>query len=146
MSRINRRRFLVIATSLIPAFMLPKAQASAGFSLAKATTSNGTLLAKSSAIKVGQSQVYTGQDASGRSLEIVLSRTKTGLVALNGSCTHKGCTVALNKTKLVCPCHGSVFEASSGAVVLGPSGAPKSSIKALSKYKVMEKAGNIYIS
>jgi Rieske Fe-S protein len=146
MPRINRRRFLAITTGLIPSFLLSKAQASSGFNLAKAASSNGALLTKSSSIKVGQSQVYSGKDGSGRSLEIILSRTKTGLVALDGSCTHQGCAVALNKTKLICPCHGSVFQAASGAVVLGPNGAPKSSIKPLYKYKVVEKSGNIYIS
>ncbi len=146
MSRINRRSFLAIASGLIPSFLLSKAQASVGFNLAKAASSKGTLLAKSSSIKVGQTQVYTGNDSSGRSVEVILSRTKTGLVALNGTCTHQGCTVALNKTKLICPCHGSVFQANSGVVVLGPNGSPKNAIKPLYKYTVVEKSGNIYIS
>lgn len=146
MSRINRRSFLAIASGLLPSFLLSKAQASVGFNLAKAASSNGALLTKSSSIKVGQSQVYTGKDSSGRSIEVILSRTKNGLVALDGTCTHQGCAVALNKTKLVCPCHGSTFQADSGTVLLGPNGSSKKSIKALNRYKVVEKSGNIYIS
>jgi Rieske Fe-S protein len=146
MSKINRRKFLAIASALLPSFFFSKAAAATGFSLAKAATATpGVLLAKSSSIKVGQSQVYTGQDASGKTVEVILSRTKTGVVALDGTCTHQGCAVALQKTQLICPCHGSIFQASSGAVILGPNGAPKSSISPLAKYKVTEKSGNIYI-
>ena len=146
MSRINRRSFLAIASGLLPSFFLFKAEALVGSNLDKAASSHGAVLTKSSSIKVGQSQIYTGKDSSGRSVEVILSRTETGLVALDGTCTHQGCAVALKKTKLICPCHGSVFQANSGAVVLGPNGSSKNSIKALRTYKVLEKSGNIYIS
>ncbi len=145
MSRINRRGFLALATALLPSFLFSKAQASAGFDLAKAASTNGVLIAKSTSIKIGQTQVYSGKDSNGQNVEVILSRTKSGLVALKGTCTHQGCTIALEKTELVCPCHGSVFQANSGAVISGPNGAPKNSIKALAKFKVTEKSGNIYL-
>lgn len=137
MKIINRRSFIAFLSAVIPSVLLGKAEA--------ATAQNGTLLAKSSAIKIGQSQVYGAKDANGRTFEIVLTRTKKGLTALNGTCTHQGCLVDLKKKSLICPCHGSIFDPNSGAVVMGPSGSSKDTIKPLAKYKVSEKSGNIYI-
>lgn len=146
MSRIDRRRFLSVLGALVPSFLMAKAQATSAFSMAKATSSPyGALLDKSSSIKVGQTHVYSGKEPSGQIIEVVLSRTKKGLIALDGTCTHQGCTVGLRKTQLICPCHGSIFQAATGAVVLGPNGSPKNSIPPLNKYKVTEKAGKIYI-
>lgn len=146
MSRIDRRHFLAFMGALVPSFFINKAEAFSGFSLEKAATSAlGAYVTKSSAIKIGQSRVYTGKDSTGKTIEVILSRTKKSLVALNGTCTHQGCIVELRKAALVCPCHGSVFQAATGAVVLGPNGSPKNTISPLSKYKVTEKSGKIYI-
>lgn len=146
MPKLDRRHFLAFMGALVPSFFLTKAEAFSGFSLEKAANSElGAYVTKSSAIKVGQSRAYTGKDSAGRTVEVVLSRTKKSLIALNGTCTHQGCIVELKKTALVCPCHGSVFQASTGAVVLGPNGSPKNTISPLSKYRVTEKSGKIYI-
>lgn len=146
MSKLHRRHFLAFIGALVPSFFLTKASAFSGFSLEKAAKSPlGTYVAKSAAIKVGQSRVYTGKDSTGRTVEVILSRTSKSLIALDGTCTHQGCTVELKKAALVCPCHGSVFKASTGAVVLGPNGSSKNTISPLSKYKVSEEAGKIYI-
>ncbi len=134
---INRRSFLTFATALIPTALLGKAQA--------ATSPNGALLTKSSAIKVGQTLVFGAKDANGRQIEIALTRTAKGLSAVDGTCTHQGCLVNLKKQKLICPCHGSVFDRSTGKVILGPNGSSKDSIQPLGKYTVVEKAGNIYV-
>ena len=146
MPRINRRKFLSILGALVPSFLMAKAEGAPTFHLAKAKKSSlGVVLAKSSAIKVGQIQVYNGKEPSGQMIEVILSRTKKGLVALDGTCTHQGCTVALKKKELICPCHGSVFQAMTGAVVLGPNGSSKKSIQPLFRYKITEKGGKIYI-
>ncbi|MEI9906809.1 MAG: Rieske (2Fe-2S) protein [Actinomycetota bacterium] len=146
MPKLNRRTFLTAISALIPSFIFSKAQASPVISLAKAANSNlGFLITKSSAIKVGQSLAYSGKDSNGATIGIILTRTKKGLIALDGTCTHQGCQVQLKKTSLICPCHGSVFNASTGAPLLGPNGSPKSTITSLAKYKVTEKSGNIYI-
>lgn len=133
-------------SALVPSFFAAKADALPGFSLAKAGDSPlGAYLAKSTTIKVGQFALFTGRDPSGKPIEIILSRTKKSLIALSGTCTHQGCAVALQKALLVCPCHGSVFQAATGAVVMGPNGSPKNTISPLARYKVTEKAGKIYI-
>ena len=87
MKKINRRSFIAIFSALIPSLFFGKDEAAAA--------QNVSLLAKSAAIKIGQSQVFGATDADGRSFEVVLTRTKKGLTALNGTCTHQGCLVDL---------------------------------------------------
>lgn len=146
MSKVNRRGFLTVVGALIPTFLMAKAEATSVFSMGKANNSQlGSLLTKSSQIKVGQTLVFTAKQPSGKSFELILTRTKTGLVALDGTCTHKGCTVGVKGAQLICPCHGSIFQTVSGDVLLGPKGLPKNSIPPLNKFTIIEKSGNIYI-
>ncbi|WP_267884502.1 Rieske (2Fe-2S) protein [Streptomyces sp. NRRL S-350] len=50
---------------------------------------------------------------------------------LSSVCTHSGCAVDAPKNgQLYCPCHGSRFDAATGAVVNGPA------VKPLPKYTV----------
>jgi cytochrome b6-f complex iron-sulfur subunit len=53
---------------------------------------------------------------------LVIGTSKTNVVAVNPTCTHKGCTVEWkgDGKKLQCPCHGSEFE-SDGKVLKGPA-------------------------
>lgn len=146
MFKVSRRQILTFVTVLVPSFFLPKLETAQALTFGNASHSTlGALVAKSSAIKVGQIQVFTGTTSSGQNVEVVLTRTKRSLFALNGACTHQGCGVAAQGTQLVCPCHGSVFKADTGAVVSGPNGSPKNSIGPLIKYQVTESKGNIYI-
>lgn len=148
MSKVSRRGFLTALSALIPSFLMSEGEASTTFAFTRTGKSNlGALLGKSSDIKVGQSQIYSGKETSGKMIEVILTRTKKGLIALDGTCTHQGCTVGLDRKrkKIVCPCHHSVFDPASGAVILGPNGKPKDYIQPLSQYTVTEKAGKIYI-
>lgn len=43
------------------------------------------------------------------------------LTAFSGYCTHHGCAVQLEDAELDCPCHGSRFDAATGAVLSGPA-------------------------
>ena len=53
---------------------------------------------------------------------IVIRKSATVFVALSATCTHEGCAVSYNasSTNVVCPCHGGVFNSSTGAVISGP--------------------------
>lgn len=53
---------------------------------------------------------------------IVLRLNSTTFKAFSATCTHQGCTVGYNASNatIVCPCHGGVFNSSTGAVVSGP--------------------------
>ena len=49
------------------------------------------------------------------------------LYAFDDTCTHLGCSLArgtLESTTVTCPCHGSQFDATSGAVLHGPAQRP----------------------
>ena len=57
--------------------------------------------------------------------KVVVAQPEAGqVVAFSAICTHRGCTVAPAGDRLNCPCHGSVFEAFTGAVVNGPADEP----------------------
>ena len=60
------------------------------------------------------------------------------IAAYSAVCTHQGCTVAYQDGQLACPCHGSVFDPSNGAVVYGPAQAP------LPKIPIKVQNGGIY--
>jgi Rieske Fe-S protein len=72
----------------------------------------------------------------------VLVRLPDGrFVAYSAVCSHQGCTVAYRPQirKLVCPCHGGVYDpARGGAVVSGPPPTP------LAKIKVKVRNGKVF--
>ena len=49
------------------------------------------------------------------------------LYAFDDACTHMGCSLGEGKlegTAVTCPCHGSQFDVTSGAVIRGPAQRP----------------------
>lgn len=54
--------------------------------------------------------------------------TEGQVVAFSAVCTHQGCIVAAVPTEFECPCHGSRFEAGTGAVLNGPAQEPLTQI------------------
>ena len=49
------------------------------------------------------------------------------LHAFDDTCTHRACSLAkgtLDGTTVTCPCHGSQFDVTSGAVIRGPAQRP----------------------
>jgi Rieske Fe-S protein len=74
---------------------------------------------------------------------VAVGRDVNGLYALTIICTHQGCQVAPGGAgaalRLICPCHGSQFDAN-GAVVRGPASRP------LVHYAVeVDAAGNVIV-
>ena len=63
-------------------------------------------------------------------------------IAFSKICTHAGCTVNFSPGQdiFACPCHGSVFDAKTGAVLQGPAVTP------LPKFTLRERQGKLYIS
>jgi len=56
---------------------------------------------------------------------VVVTRSGSQVRAFSATCTHQGCQVnRVSNGKIDCPCHGSVFDASTGAVVAGPAPSP----------------------
>jgi Rieske Fe-S protein len=79
--------------------------------------------------------------SGGSSFAVVVTRTAGGVVAFSRTCTHLGSLVVpRGSDQLYCPAHGSIFNASSGAVIEGPAN------RALTQYKATERGGSIYIT
>lgn len=69
--------------------------------------------------------------ASLGSAPIVVSQPTAGkVVAFSAVCTHQGCTVAPQDKEFDCPCHGSKFDAATGAVLNGPARDPLPALSA----------------
>lgn len=66
----------------------------------------------------------------------VLSLEDGKFAALSPICTHLGCTVEIQGSRLVCPCHGSTYDRS-GQVLLGPAA------RSLKRYPVEHHADGI---
>jgi Rieske Fe-S protein len=61
---------------------------------------------------------------------ITLARPSANTVAaFSAICTHQGCAVNAGGSQLHCPCHGSIFDALTGAVVQGPASRPLPAVK-----------------
>jgi Rieske Fe-S protein len=62
--------------------------------------------------------------------KVVLTReTGDKVHCFTAVCTHQGCLVSdVADGKISCPCHGSVYDANTGAVVAGPAPAPLSAV------------------
>lgn len=76
---------------------------------------------------VALSSIPVGGAVSGTlgSTPIVVSQPKAGeVVAFSAVCTHQGCTVAPQGKEFDCPCHGSRFDGTTGAVLAGPARDP----------------------
>jgi cytochrome b6-f complex iron-sulfur subunit len=78
-----------------------------------------------SAVPVGSA--VAAKDASGKPV-VVARPAQDRVVAFSAVCTHMGCTVAPAGTTLKCPCHGSAFDATTGAVLNGPASRPLPSV------------------
>ena len=81
--------------------------------------SMGTVLGDVKDIQVGSGMIYTAEKV------VVTQPVKGEYRAFSAVCTHVGCI--LNKIAdgtIDCPCHGSEFKITNGAVVTGPAPSP----------------------
>jgi nitrite reductase/ring-hydroxylating ferredoxin subunit len=68
-------------------------------------------------------------DVAGTKVSVV--NASGHLYAFDDTCTHMGCSLAdgeLEGTTVTCPCHGSQFDVTSGAVLRGPAQRPVRSL------------------
>ncbi|GHF88990.1 Rieske (2Fe-2S) protein [Streptomyces griseosporeus] len=73
-----------------------------------------------------ESEVPQGGARLYRDHNVVVSRDASGgLKAYSTICTHAQCPInKLEGTKLICPCHGSQFDATTGEVLQSPATTP----------------------
>ena len=104
------------------------AACSSSTSAASSPSSTATTAASSGpAVIVALSAVPVGQavSASLGGKPIIVAQPAAGqAVAFSAICTHQGCTVAPKGSELDCPCHGSKYNALTGAVINGPAPSP----------------------
>jgi Rieske Fe-S protein len=93
--------------------------AGGGSAVGSAGGADGSQLARLDQVPAGGGVVLTRQG-------IVLTRDDAGTVhGFSATCTHQGCTVSeVSGGTINCPCHGSQFDASTGAPVAGPAPTP----------------------
>jgi Rieske Fe-S protein len=109
--------------------------AGGGRSSGSANGPAGVRLAKLADVPVG------GSAAAAATVDgdpvVVSQKDAHTVAAFSAICTHMGCTVNAAGTQFHCPCHGSVYDAFTGAVVHGPAPRP------LTKIQVTVSAGEI---
>ncbi len=103
------------------------------------TSKPGHKIADASAVPVGTARSFTEPDTG---MPAVLYHPDAAtFVAFRAVCTHAGCTVQSGSGDvLTCPCHGSQFDAATGAVVRGPAQRPLTKIPVTEKGGVVETA------
>jgi thiosulfate dehydrogenase [quinone] large subunit len=82
----------------------------------------GTRIGPAAAVPVGGAASFT--DPRTGDPAYALQPTRGRFLAFDATCTHNGCPVQFAGAEFQCPCHGAVFEASTGAVVQGPARRP----------------------
>ena len=86
-----------------------------------------SMIASTKALAPGK---MMGVEANGKA--ILLANVKGEYFAMGNICTHMGCTISdgtLRGNRVQCPCHGSTFDITTGAVVRGPAALPEPSYK-----------------
>lgn len=88
-------------------------------SVPRAEVVPGTVVASTSDIPVGGGTIFGEYD-------LVVTRLTAGTwAAFSATCTHQGCTVSsVEAGSIVCPCYGSRFAITDGAVTTGPATLP----------------------
>ena len=80
---------------------------------------NGTVLGDASEIPVGGGKIYTAAKV------VVTQPTRGQYNGFSAVCTHVGCIMSqVANGTIDCPCHGSEFKITNGAVVTGPAPSP----------------------
>jgi thiosulfate dehydrogenase [quinone] large subunit len=112
-------------TSSLPSAAAPGPAATAGPSNTSASNTgkgpSGTAIGPAADVPVGQAASF--QDPATGDPSIVIQPHSGQFVAFDAVCPHAGCTVEYdsNAQVIICPCHGSQFNAGTGAVEVGPA-------------------------
>lgn len=135
-SDLGRRAVLTSALAIAGGASLVACGSSSGTSSAASSTTSSSAPASSASsssssaapaviVKLADVPVGGAVSATLGGKKIVVSQpTKGKVAAFSAICTHMGCTVAPQGSKLDCPCHGSVYDAFTGKNLSGPAPSP----------------------
>lgn len=96
-------------------------------SAARSAVGSATAAASSAAAEaIAAADIPVGGGRVFESLKVVVTQPTQGQYkAFSSVCTHRGCQVeGVENGVIACPCHGSRFDMTTGAVVQGPAKAP----------------------
>jgi Rieske Fe-S protein len=114
------RRTLLVAGGAGTALALAACAPSGGGSGGGTGSGAATEVAKLSDIPVGGAIAVMLNGS-----QVIVSQPTAGeVVAFSAICTHQGCIVVPEKKGLNCPCHQSLFDTATGAVLQGPATDP----------------------
>src|SRR5579871_3499423 len=114
-----------MGTDLLPQLLAPLSAAAAPSPVRSGATGPGLLLGSVRTLPRNQALTYT--DPASGDPALLLHLADGRFVAYDAVCTHAGCTVTYDpvQRRLVCPCHGAVYDPARGAAVLaGPAPSP----------------------
>jgi thiosulfate dehydrogenase (quinone) large subunit len=108
------------STTTVPGSTVPGSTVP-GSTAPSTTAPAGTQIGRASQVPVGGAASFTDPKTGDPGL--VLQLTRGQFVAYDAVCPHAGCTVGYSPAAnlIVCPCHGSEFNPSTGAVVSPPA-------------------------
>ena len=95
------------------------------------------VVARADNLREGDMQAF---DVRGN--KIAVANVAGTFYAFGDTCTHMHCSLAegdLEETTVICPCHGSEFDVTSGKVLRGPAREP------VGAYEVRAEGGNLEI-
>ncbi len=115
---IDRKTFLRLASfGIVAAFM----------ALWSIMTAKSKLLSEQPLV----SRINTAKLGTGIFLfeKYILVKSESSIKVFSNKCTHAGCRINQEiDGQLICPCHGSRYDSSTGNVLQGPAGLPLSTI------------------
>lgn len=139
---LSRRAFIGAGIGAVTALT---GLAAAGATLARGTyrrppaptaASEGVEIPGGGEMAPGDAIVYP--DPAAGTPDILVRDSSGSFAAFSALCTHAGCEVGYRDGRLICPCHGGSFNATTGAVEGGPPPAP------LAARRIEERGGRVY--
>jgi thiosulfate dehydrogenase [quinone] large subunit len=97
----------------------PASTTATGGGPTRVSTPPGTAIGLASQVPVGGAAQFGDPHTGDPSL--VIQPEAGTFLAFDAVCPHAGCTVQYQQNEFVCPCHGSVFSGTTGAVEAGPA-------------------------
>jgi len=135
---ISRRKFILSTSGTValavaaPISTLLQGCTSSGYALNAEVTRDTIVIPLATLPDLNQPYAYVRLYVERYTNPFLLFHRDDGeLVALQSTCSHRGCEVKKLRTKLECPCHGSEYDLS-GEVRKGPAPEP------LERYRVQQ--------